>query len=195
MNPFEYVAVLISIIIGLALTDLLVSFHRLLRAGRRVRWDWAAPLAALLVVFTLIFIWWSLYRPTGQAGALSIGQFLPSLVALVLLFLLAAAALPDDVPAEGLDLREYYDRNGRYFWGLYTATLGWLLAAEAVPAAWRRAEAGEPFAAMLVDTIGFDVVILALFASLALVRKRWWHAVGFVVLATGPAAWISRSLG
>lgn len=113
MSAFEYVSVMASIIIGLALVDVLVSLNRLIRAGRLVRWDWAAPLAAVLVVLTLIQIWWGLYRPEEQP--MTIGQFLPLLVELVILFLLGAAALPDEVPADGLDLKAYYDRNGPYF--------------------------------------------------------------------------------
>lgn len=121
VNSAEYIAVLVSIVIGLALADLLASLHRLLRAGRRVRWDWAAPLAAILVVMTLVMLWWAFYQPSAEP--VSIGEFLPDFVTLVLLFLLAGAALPDEVPPEGLSLRTYYDRNGPYFWSLFSATL------------------------------------------------------------------------
>jgi hypothetical protein len=36
--------------------------------------------------------------------------------------------------------------------------------------------------------------ILAVFVSLAVVRRRWWHAVGFLILSTGPIGWVSRSI-
>jgi hypothetical protein len=75
MNSAEYVSVLVSIVVGLALTDVLQSLHRLLRAGRRVRWDWAAPLSTLLVVMVLVMLWWAFYQPA--AGRISIGEFLP----------------------------------------------------------------------------------------------------------------------
>ncbi len=187
MSAFEYVSVLASIIIGLAMTDILVSLHRLIRAGRAIRWDWAAPLAALLVALTLIQIWWSLYTPDGEP--MTIGRFLPVLVVLVLLFLLASAALPDKVPGEGLDLRAYYDRNGPYFWSLFTATLGWLLITGGVEAA-MNGEIGRFLSYRLVD-----MIVVAVFASLIFVRRRWWHAIAFLVLSTGPLGWFSRSLG
>ncbi len=101
MSVFEYTSVLASILIGLALVDVLVSFNRLIRAGRQVRWHWAPVVAAVLVVLPLIQIWWSLYQPEG--GAVTMGQFLPLFVELVILFLLAAAALPDEVPPEGVN--------------------------------------------------------------------------------------------
>ena len=50
MNTFEYITVLASIVVGLAIADLATSAHRLLRAGGRVRWDWIAPTAALLML-------------------------------------------------------------------------------------------------------------------------------------------------
>lgn len=37
MSPFEYLLLLASVILGLAVSDLAMSTHRLLDAGRRVR--------------------------------------------------------------------------------------------------------------------------------------------------------------
>jgi len=42
---------------------------------------------------------------------ITIGGFLPLLIGLILLFLLTAATLSDEVPAEGLDLRDFYAEN------------------------------------------------------------------------------------
>ncbi|HYC73722.1 MAG TPA: hypothetical protein VEC04_02660, partial [Brevundimonas sp.] len=173
MSAFEYTSVLASIIIGLALVDVLVSLNRLIRAGKTVKWHWAAPAAALLVVLTVIQIWWSLYRP--QDGAITIGQFLPLLVELVILFLLAAAALPDEVPADGVDLKAYYHRNGPYFWGLFTAALSWLLVAEMI-AAGVNGGLMEFLERRLVD-----FAVLILFTSLIFIRRLWWHAIALLL--------------
>ncbi len=188
MSAFEYVSVMASIIIGLGLVDILVSLNRLIRAGRLVRWDWAAPLAAVLVVLTLIQIWWSLYEPNERT--MTIAQFLPQMVELVILFLLAASALPDEVPEEGIDLKVYYDRNGPYFWGLFTAGLGWLLVVGVTQLAVAGASPWSFIAGRWVD-----VAVLGVFASLIFVRNRWWHAAAFLILSLGPLGWLSRSLG
>ena len=188
MSAFEYVSVLASIVIGLALVDILVSTNRLIRAGPQVRWDWAAPVASVLVVLTLIQIWWGLYQPEDRP--MTIGQFLPLLVELVILFLLAASALPDEVPAEGIDLKAYYHRNGPYFWGLFTAGLGWLIL---VGAAQFVIAGASPWPYLAQRWV--DVVILGVFASLIFVRNRWWHAIAFLILSLGPIGWLSRSLG
>lgn len=188
MSAFEYTSVLASIIIGLALVDILISLNRLIRAGGSVRWHWAAPLATLLVVLTIIQIWWSIYSP--QDVAMTIGQFLPLLVELVILFLLAAAALPDDIPAGGLDLKLYYDRNGPYFWGLFTAALGWWIAINGAETLANGENVGRLLEARLAD-----LAVLGVFASLMFVRGLWWHAIALLFLATGPIGWLSRSLG
>ena len=188
MSAFEYVSVMASIIIGLALVDVLVSLNRLIRAGRSVKWDWAAPVASLLVVMTLIQIWWGLYQP-GEVH-MTIGQFLPLFVELVLLFLLGAAALPDDVPAEGVDLKTYYDRNGPYFWSLYTAALGWLIVCQAISLV-----ANGENLMLLIEGRLIDILVLGVFASLIFIRNRWWHVIAFLILGLGPIGWLTRSLG
>lgn len=186
MTAFEYIAVLASIIIGLALVDILVSLNRLIRAGRAVRWHWAAPASAALVTMVLIQIWWSLYRPDNFP--MTIGQFLPLLVQLVILFLLAAASLPDEATPDGFELKAYYHRDGPYFWSLFTAALGWLLLVESI----QKALQGE-FLAFAIDR-GGDWLVLLVFTSLIFVRRLWWHALAFAFLSLGPIGWLSRSL-
>ncbi len=114
MSSFEYTSILASIIVGYALSDMLRGLQLLLKARRRVMWDWTVPLLAALVALSLIQVWWLQYRPA--AGPITIGAFLPGLVQLVLLSLLASAVFPDEVPDEGIDLKIYYAENARFLW-------------------------------------------------------------------------------
>lgn len=109
MLPFEYVLALVSILVGLVITDIATCLHRLLRARRRVRWDWL-PLVAALIALLLVFeFWWSFYR-FGKAPIWThYGAFLITGAVLVALFLLASAALPDDVSERGIDLTRSYE--------------------------------------------------------------------------------------
>jgi len=188
MSAFEYTSVMASIIVGLALVDILVSLNRLIRAGGSVRWHWAAPVTATLIALTVIQIWWSVYSPKDTA--MTIGQFLPLLVELVLLFLLAAAALPDEIPAGGIDLRLYYDRNGPYLWSLFAASLGWATMVSATE--WVLAREAP---AVFVEQHMIDLFVLALFVSLIFVRRLWWHMIVLAFAAMGPIGWLSKSLG
>jgi hypothetical protein len=58
--------------------------------------------------------------------------FLVLAATLVCMFLLASAALPDEVPAEGTDLRQYYQENGGYFWSLFSLFVLLMIAVELV---------------------------------------------------------------
>lgn len=183
----ESALVFASIIVGLAITNELVNLHRLLQARSRVRWDWATPALALVVLMTLVQIWWLIAQPAE--GPMTIGRFLPALIELILLFLLASAVLPDEVPAEGIDLRDYYAANRAYIWSLYSAALGWAILGKLI--------AGVAARAPLFRTIGAlipDLIVVGLMVSLIVVRKRWWHAAVLLVLMLGPVGWLSRSL-
>jgi hypothetical protein len=45
-------------------------------------------------------------------------EFLPRLLLLLMIYLLAAAVLPDEVPERGISLRSFYVETSRYFWAL-----------------------------------------------------------------------------
>ena len=49
IDMFAYLAAFISVVLALALSDLVQSFHRLLRARRRVKWSLTALIAAATV--------------------------------------------------------------------------------------------------------------------------------------------------
>jgi hypothetical protein len=72
-----------------------MSLSRLLNAGSRVRWGVLTPLAAVVAFLKIITQWWSWYAAQSMAQALTFEMFIVVMIVLVLLFLLAAAVLPD----------------------------------------------------------------------------------------------------
>jgi len=74
MGPFEYLLILAVVVLGLALSDLAMSVHRLLAAGKRVRWDWLAPLAALVAFLKIVTQWWVWFGAAGIAAHLTFGM-------------------------------------------------------------------------------------------------------------------------
>lgn len=115
-----------SIIVGLAVSDLLISFHRLLAGGSHVHWHWLPPVVALymlLVTANFWWGWWGSYDLYEHASSVTLAQFLPTLAQAVLLFLMCAAALPDEIPADGLDLTRWYFGRARHLWGLNALVL------------------------------------------------------------------------
>jgi hypothetical protein len=124
MSIADFVLAFVGIIIGLGVGDLLVSFHKLLRGGRRVKWHWATPsLAALMLLVTLV-LWWRSFVWYSDLTSESIAGFLPRFLALIVAFLMMAAALPDEVPESGIDLRQFYLSSRVHLWSLMSVTLG-----------------------------------------------------------------------
>lgn len=184
----EQALVFASIIVGVAISDQIVSLHRLLRGGAPVKWHWAQPWFALLVLLLNVMIWWSV--ASQDAASLSIAQFLPTLVQLILLALLTIATLPDRISPEGVDLAEFYQDNRRYQWSLLAVALSWTLIIATI----ERTANGEAALAVLGDRVG-DLVVLAIMVALAFIRRWWIVGLGMALLSTGPLNWLSRTIG
>ena len=191
MTPFEYILPLVSVIVGLAIADLSVSFNRLLRARDRVTWDWLALLSAFAALLSVLDIWWMFYGAQDSTYYYTLVGFLPMAFQLILLFLINAAALPDDVPAEGMNLRTFYATNSGYLWGLFTVYFFSILTTRAIS---MLLEHGS-----VVTTLRhtfWNLVMLGLFGSLLLVKRRWYHGLVLIAfLAVYFLRWSARSLG
>ena len=182
----EQALVFASIILGVAVAFELGNLNQLIRSSN-VRWHWAQPLFALLVLLTITAFWWMIAsQPDGE---ISLARFLPIMFILVLLTLLAAASLPDKIPDGGIDLAEYYMGQRRYQWGLFLmimAPLGinWLLVL---------ASRGQGIGYVLYYGWG-EVLPMVAIAWLIFADKWWKVGVGFAVLSITPLAWLSRTL-
>jgi len=121
MSVIEYVSVFVSIVLGLAVAELGVSFHKLMRARRRVQWDWMSLALAFVMLLEVLQFWWLSYDWYAHTTGLRLVEFLPNLALLLLIYLMAAAVLPDEVPEAGLSLRSFYVDSARYFWSLVLA--------------------------------------------------------------------------
>jgi len=121
----EYLSVFVSIIVGLAVADLLISLHRLIRHGSKVRWYWLVPALAFYILLVIMTLWWGTFWWLGHVRSLSIAEFMPTLMVAIAIFLLAAAVLPDEVPEGGIDLKAWYLGNASQIWLL--AAIGLLL--------------------------------------------------------------------
>lgn len=185
----EQALVFASIIIGVAVSDQILSLHRLLRSTAPVKWHWAQPWFAIIVLLMNVMIWWSIASPTGDKNPMTIGAFLPMLVLLILLALLTASSLPDRIGSEGIDLADYYQDNRRYQWLVLALALTWQLGNDVVEGARDGIEAAQ----FVSNRIG-DFAFLLVMVAMAFVRRWWMVAVGMVLLSIGPIGWLSRSI-
>ncbi|MFI4933755.1 MAG: hypothetical protein ACHP7N_03985 [Caulobacterales bacterium] len=174
MGQFEYLLMFTGVILGLAVSDLAISLNRLLEAGARVRWDWLAPLAAVVAFLKIVTQWWSWFAAAKIAKGLTFEMFLGVLVGAVLLFLLAAAALPSQTEEPVIDLRAYYAKVSRRYWLLFTAH--WILVTAI--SLWAQVEITGARLSFLSPAF----LIIPLAVSLAIVRNRAWHTLALLGL-------------
>ena len=76
MDATAHSVTLISIIVGLGLTELLLNLHRLIHARHRVQWDLLPLLWTATVLLLLLNYWWALaLRRDGSELAHTAGAF------------------------------------------------------------------------------------------------------------------------
>lgn len=180
MTYFEYSAIYVGILVGLSLSNILLSIHKLLEAAARVRWHWMAPATAFYAATVTLGAFWSLWVRRGDDAHYIFLSYLPRALALGILFLTCAASLPDDVPESGLDLRAYYFANRHRFWGLATGThvlnlTSWLVGL--VQSGFDSGAVSHSFLPMVGNAVEAAISL-----SLIFVRAAWWHTIGIVAM-------------
>jgi len=117
MTTFEYVVVLVSIIVGLSLTHLLGGVGQLIDERRRARTYWVHSVWSVYAFIYLIsFWWWEFQLRTVEVWTVQLYLFL--ILYAMLLYLLCVILYPRNLPA---DFREYFLLRRRWFFG------GWIL--------------------------------------------------------------------
>ena len=189
MGQFEYLLMFAAVILGLAVSDIAISFHRLLGLGSRLKWDWLVPLAALVAFLKIVTQWWSWFSVGRIAQGLTWEMYLGVLVGSVLLFLIAATSLPDELPAgERIVLASHWDAVWRRYWILFL--MHWTLIN--VVNAWAQVQIEHARWTPLAPAY----LVLPVLISLTLVRSRWWQGlclIGFAFIYLGQ--FFGRPLG
>lgn len=116
MNPFEYIALLTSIVIALGITRVLTGVGKILQLRGHVRVYWVHTLWAGNVFLWLLLNWWILYRwRTYENWTFFLYLFV--LLSPVIAFLLSVLLLPEPLEP-GTDLKRVYFENHRWFFAL-----------------------------------------------------------------------------
>ncbi|MHA6724315.1 hypothetical protein [Sphingomonas sp. RS2018] len=191
MAPFEYAIGLISILMSLALADLVIGVHKILRHRRTVRWDGRILAATALVILEVIRIWFAQWTIRDATTVLIFPVYVYLFGHVLLLVLTALACLPDEV-GDNCDLSAFYDQNRRYFWGAFTATqaayfAGWFIFGGT------QASSTGPIGPL--DWIRM-LAPLAAFGALIFVRWRWLdYAVPLAAIAFYAWLYWPQTLG
>lgn len=131
MDAFSYLSVLLSIIIGLAITQVLQGFRGLMLARSRVRAYWPSMVWVILLLIIDVQVWWAMYDLRSRQEWSFVG-FVAVLSQTIPLYLLAGLVLPDIGTERPVDLRTHYYENHRWFFSLLILLLLVSIAKEAI---------------------------------------------------------------
>jgi hypothetical protein len=114
---YQHVVVVMSIVVGLSVTQLLRGVAQLYRNRGRVRMHWLhSAWIAVTVVFSLL-LWWTFWSYRGIADW-NFLRFAIYLSPAVVFYFLVAIAIPD--PSDPVDdMRQYYFANRTGFFGAF----------------------------------------------------------------------------
>jgi hypothetical protein len=183
IRAFEYALGLFSVLIGLAVADIAASFHRLARGKARVVWDPLALLAAAYALWLAVGMWFDIWGVRKVSEARHFFFYMSLIAELFVLYLIAAASLPDD-PEQGGDLRTYYERNRRYFWMLIALFQAGYIAFGIYFAGSMLGRMPRVSAALILFVW---VLLFAIPLTLATLKSRALHYLGLVVLFAAQA--------
>lgn len=123
MGIFEYLGVLISVIMGLGITHLATGAAKLIQHRDSVRLYLPHALWTINVLLFILLIWWGMFWWSGHDSWYAYEYLFITFYAIVL-FLLASILYPWDMK-EDFDVREYFLKNRRWFYGVLF--LAWCL--------------------------------------------------------------------
>ena len=121
MDPFGYLSVLISIVLGLGITQLLMGFSRWLEQRRAIQAFGPAIAWAGFLLLVHFQTWWSMYGLRGYTDW-TVLQFSMVLLQPIVLFLLAVLVFPSaNSPLK--NPRDHFFDQRPWFFGLLLALI------------------------------------------------------------------------
>ncbi len=168
MDTYEYLAVLNSIIVGLAVAHVLQAVGRVISQPEKQRLFWIHSVWVLFVLANLIFFWWF------QLGYRSIVEWTSPLYVFVILYatmlyLTAVVVVPYEVQA---DYREYFFARRRWIFGFI-----WGLSIIDQVDTWMKPDPDRDlaFGDVWVMTLGLNLLLAGVWIYAMRTKKVWFH--------------------
>ena len=175
MSVFEYLGVLLSVILGLGLTHILSGVSKTIHARETMKIYWVHLLWALSVVIYIVVIWWGMFWWSSQESW-TFYEFLLLIIYAVFLFMSASLLFPWDMPKD-LDLEEHFYKTRPWFFSVMTLT--WLLD---IPETMLKAQGNLRDVPSLY--FFFVAVQLSILVACLVTDNRTWHKIAAVIWPT-----------
>jgi len=164
VEAFSYLSVLLSIIIGLAITQILAGLRGMVLWRSNVRMFWPVLLWALTLLLLNVQSWWAMFD-LREVQAWTFAAFAMVLAQATVQYLLAAIVLPDFSIDAQTDLATHYWAHARWFFGLFITLLLISLA---------KAFVLYGHATQYTD-LAFHILFIVLSAVALVLRRDWYH--------------------
>ena len=115
MSPFDYLAVILAIPMGLALVELAQGFSVTLRRRHEIKVGLLTPLLGVYMLLILTAAWLSLWKAQDMLVVERSTVFFGLLISVV--FYIAASFAVPDRPEKGTDLDDWFLANRRFSLG------------------------------------------------------------------------------
>ena len=175
---FSYLSAFVTIVLAVAITDMIQSTHRLIRARRRVKWDIVPLIFAATVAAGVVSEFFSLWDSFALTHV-SFSRLMWMLTVPTLYALLAYSALPDDIPPEGLDLTKFY-ASERRSWVIIFGLAVVLDVVRSVDLISHNRDWLLEYASHVAIRLPFYTAALTL---MWIGRSRWWDVAGVLLLS------------
>jgi hypothetical protein len=166
MDTFNFLSVLFSVIMGLAVTEVLQGLRRLILARQRVILYAPALIWAVLMILVVAQAWWGMFG-MRSFPSWDMAMYIAVVVQITFIYLAAGTVTPD-VPEHGpVDMRAAYYANSRWFFGLLAAVIAMTFVKDKVTTGHLS----------LNWNTGFLGVYFAFSAAAAITKNRWYHTI------------------
>jgi hypothetical protein len=122
MNEFSYLSVLLSVILGLAVAQILKGFRGLLLSRTRIKIYWPVIAWAILILFMCFQSWWAMFGMRARHDW-TFPQFAIVLLQTIVTYMLAGLVFPDLTGEEVVDLKESFYAHRAWFFAFGFAAI------------------------------------------------------------------------
>ena len=186
MSDFEFVSVILAIVIGLGMTRVLSGLASVLEHRATLRADWISLAWAVAVLLWQIVYWLGTVNSYRERAVFTVASFGLLLLAAVGLYFAAALVLPSRI-GPGTDLRQHYDAVRIPFF-LVIMTLPLLELGDSLLNGFSNPLSREP-----TYLVTQGVIIIGCCSALA-IKDRRNHAIWAVVALGSLITWLFTRL-
>jgi hypothetical protein len=116
MDSFSYLSVILSIVLGLAITQVLLGFRSLILTRAKVKLYATTLIWAFIALIVPIQAWWADFAMRKHANWTFLALLVVMLQA-ISIYMTAALVLPDISVEKFIDLREHFFAHRSWFFG------------------------------------------------------------------------------